>query len=40
MIQEAKEIGGPEIELQDEDIDIVLKKQGFLVKVGRELRLR
>lgn len=40
LIQEAKEIGGSEIDLRDEDIEIVLKKQGFLVRVGRELRLR
>jgi hypothetical protein len=40
LIKEAREIGGPEIELRDEDIDIVLVKQGFLVKMGKELRLR
>jgi hypothetical protein len=40
LIAEAREIGGPEIDLRDEDVDIVLKKQGFLTKVGKELRLR
>jgi hypothetical protein len=40
LIREAKLTGGPEIDLRDEDIDIVLQKQGFLVKVGKELRLR
>ncbi len=40
LIREAKETGGPQIDLRDEDIDIVLQKQGFLVKVGKELRLR
>lgn len=40
LIKEARKIGGPEIELKDEDIDIVLIKQGFLMKVGRELQLR
>ncbi|TAJ87896.1 MAG: hypothetical protein EPO10_08565 [Reyranella sp.] len=40
LIREAREIGGPEIDLRDEDIDIVLQKQGFLARVGRELRLR
>lgn len=40
LIKEARDIGGPEIDLQDEDIDIVLTKQSFLVKVGKELKLR
>lgn len=40
LIREAKATGGEEIDLRDEDIDIVLQKQGFLVKVGKELRLR
>lgn len=40
LIAEARDIGGPEIDLRDEDIDIVLTKQSFLIKVGRELRLR
>lgn len=40
LIKEARDIGGPEIELHDEDIDIVLTKQSFLTKVGKELRLR
>lgn len=40
LIEEAKEIGGDEIVLVDEDIDIVLTKQGFLKRVGKELILR
>ena len=40
LIQEAKEIGGKDIELREEDIKIVLHKQGFLESVGTELRLR
>ncbi|GEP61396.1 hypothetical protein [Reyranella soli] len=40
LIAEARELGGSEIELRDEDIDIVLQKQSFLTRVGKELRLR
>jgi hypothetical protein len=40
LIAEARDLGGADIDLRDEDIDIVLKKQGFLVKVGKELKLR
>ncbi|WP_421997863.1 hypothetical protein [Reyranella sp.] len=40
LVSEARDLGGPDVDLQDGDIDIVLKKQGFLVRVGKELRLR
>jgi hypothetical protein len=40
LIKEARTIGGDEIDLREEDIMIVLQKQGFLEKVGSELRLR
>ncbi|HET7084424.1 MAG TPA: hypothetical protein VFI23_06615 [Rhizomicrobium sp.] len=41
LIREAKKIGGDEIDLREDDINIVLAKQGFLKRVNaRELRLR
>lgn len=40
LIRQAKEIGGEEIDLREDDIKIVLQKQGFLKQVGTELRLR
>jgi len=40
LIEEARDIGGDEIDLREEDIDIVLKKQSFLKRVGRQLCMR
>lgn len=40
LIKEAKEIGGDEVGVREDDIKIVLEKQGFLYRVGKELRLR
>ncbi len=40
LVEEARDIGGDEIILDDEDVDIILTKQGFLKRVGRELILR
>lgn len=40
LIDEAYEIGGKEIGLREDDINIVLHKQGFLAKIGKELTLR
>jgi hypothetical protein len=40
LIKEARSIGGDEIDLREEDIDIVLHKQSFLKKSGKELSLR
>jgi hypothetical protein len=40
LIAEAKRIGGPEVDLREDDIKIVLQKQSFLKKVGKELQLR
>lgn len=40
LIREAREVGGDDVDLSDEDINIVLQKQGFLERIGAELRLR
>ena len=40
LVQEARDIGGTEIELDERDIAVVLKKASFLVKVGKEFRLK
>lgn len=40
LIKEAKKIAGDELELREDDINIVLHKQGFLRKVGSQLQLR
>lgn len=40
LIKEAKKIAGDELEIREDDIKIVLHKQGFLRKVGSELQLR
>jgi hypothetical protein len=40
LIREAKKIAGEKIDIREDDIAIVMSKQGFLTKVGRELRLR
>ncbi|HTQ14670.1 MAG TPA: hypothetical protein VMH86_12425 [Rhizomicrobium sp.] len=40
LIKEALAIVGGELDLREEDINIVLHKQGFLQRVGSELRLR
>jgi competence protein ComGF len=40
LIAEAQRLAGKEIEIQEDDINIVLAKQGFLKRVGKELSLR
>lgn len=40
LIREARLIGGEEIDLEERDIKIVMKKSSFIRKVGSELRLR
>lgn len=40
LVAEARDIGGPEISLDERDIDIILKKARFVEKVGKEFRLR
>ena len=40
LIEEAHKLSGEEVDLQDEDIKIVLSKQGFLKRVGKELCMR
>jgi hypothetical protein len=40
LLREARKLGGPGIDLRDEDVGIVLKKQGFLQRSGKELSLR
>ena len=40
LIGKARELSGNQIDLQEEDIDIVLKKQSFLERAGSELRLK
>ena len=40
LIEEAHKLSGDEVDLQDEDIKIVLTKQGFLRRVGKELCMR
>ena len=40
LIEEAHKLSGEKVDLQDEDIKIVLSKQGFLKRVGKELCMR
>ena len=40
LIEEAHKVSGEKVDLQDEDIKIVLSKQGFLKRVGKELCMR
>jgi len=40
LIEEARKIAGSDLDLQEEDIDIVLTKQSFLRRSGKELCLR
>lgn len=40
LVREVRELGGEEVTIEERDIQIVLKKAGFLKKVAGELRLR
>jgi hypothetical protein len=40
LINEARELGGHKIDIDERDVKIVLGKQGFLVKVGGKYRLK
>lgn len=40
LISEARRVAGPDLDLQEEDIDIVLQKQSFLKRNGKELCMR
>jgi hypothetical protein len=40
LMREAREIGGDDVDLDEEDVRIVLKKATFMKKVGREFRLK
>ena len=40
LMREARRIAGEDLDLQEEDINIVLQKQSFLRRSGKELSLR
>ena len=40
LIREARDIVGDDIDLQEEDINVVLKKQSFLKHSGKKLYMR
>lgn len=40
LISEARRMAGDDLDLQEEDVDIVLQKQSFLKRVGKELCMR
>lgn len=40
LVNLAKEIGGPEIPLDENDVNLVLRKNGFLKKSGDKYRLK
>ena len=40
LIEEAHKLSGGEVDLQDDDVKIVLSKQGFLKRAGKELYMR
>lgn len=40
LIDEARRIGGDDVDLDESDVNIVLGKAGFLRKIGGKLRLK